>query len=344
MTAQPAPLHARLAQYLTTLWQTPVAIENLARIPGGASRETYRFDAITRETTRGLILRRDPISTLIETERQGEYRAYQSFHPRGIPTPEPIHLDEQGGLLERPFFIMSRIDGGTAANPFAPNPYAPHEHEIGRQFFELLGQIAKTPVEDLPFTQDLPIPTPETCWQSQLAHWENTIDTDELRPQPIARAAIRKLRRAPPPPAQKIAVIHGDYRSGNFLHDGNGRILAILDWEMAHLGDPLEDLGWALDPLWAHGDPSRPAGTILQETAIEIWEKSSGLTVNPEAFAWWQLFNAVKGLAIWISAAHAYRKGGGTDPVLGFSGWFCGRQHDAIVARMLEQAYAKVLT
>ena len=336
-----APLQDCVAAYLCGYWRQHVTVENLSRIPGGASRETYRFDAVTSAGRRGLILRRDPVATLIETNRQTEYLAYQSFHPRGIPTPEPILLDEQGGILERPFFLMSRIDGGAAAGPFSTDPYAPHEAGLGQQFFGILGQIARTEIDALPITRALEIPSLEGCWQPQLAHWERTIDTDELHPQPIARAAIRKLRRAPPPPAQKIAVVHGDYRSGNFLHDGAGKILAILDWEMAHLGDPLEDLGWALDPLWSHGDPARPAGLIPRDAAIAAWERAAGLRADPAALAWWELFNALKGLAIWISAAKAYRDGGGLDPVLGFSGWFCARQHNAIIAAMLEQAYEK---
>src|SRR4029078_9075954 len=107
--------------------------------------------------------------------------------------------------------------------------------------------------------------------------WEKVIDEDELEPQPIARAAIRWMRRNPPPPAQRISIVHGDYRTGNFLHDGQGRILAILDWEMAHLGDPLEDLGWALDPLWSHHNPAKPAGTIPRERATTTREAVGGL-------------------------------------------------------------------
>ena len=63
------------------------------------------------------------------------------------------------------------------------------------------------------------------------------IDEDELTPQPIARAAIRWLRRSPPPHPRRLSVVHGDYRTGNFLFDAEGRIRAILDWEMCHLGD-----------------------------------------------------------------------------------------------------------
>ena len=337
-----APLAERLGQYLSQHWKTDVAIENLSRIPGGASRETYKLDAIRDGVRQGLILRRDPLSTLIDTDRRIEFLAYESFHPMGIPTPAPLILDEQGGILERPFFIMSRVDGGKAAGPFDVAPYAPHQDEIGQQFFSILGRIAATPVEDLPVARALRIPDADTCWSDALAQWESAIDRDELHPQPIARAAIRTLRRKPPLPATKIAFVHGDYRSGNFLHDGKGSILAILDWEMAHFGDPLEDLGWAIDPMWSHDDASRVAGLLPRQQAIAIWEAASGLPCDPAALAWWELFNSLKGLAIWISAARAYRDAGGIDPVLGFSGWYCARRHDAIIAARLEMAFEQV--
>ena len=117
---------------------------------------------------------------------------------------------------------------------------------------------------------------PETCWSTELDHWERELDKDELHPNPIGRAAVRRLRRHPPKPAQKLSVVHGDYRSGNFMHDGEGRILAILDWEMAHIGDPLEDLGWAIDPLWSHFDPTRVVGLLPRAEAIAVWEAVVG--------------------------------------------------------------------
>ncbi len=169
----------------------------------------------------------------------------------------------------------------------------------------------------------------------ELARWEKVIDEDEGEPEPIVRAAIRWLKRNPPPPAQKIAVVHGDYRSGNFLYDLNGDIRAILDWEMAHLGDPMEDLGWALDPLWAHHDPSRPAGTIPRADAIALWEQASGLKADPAALFWWEIFASVKGQAIWISAAHEYATHRNDDPVNAFSGWYCLAYHNKVLAERL---------
>jgi aminoglycoside phosphotransferase (APT) family kinase protein len=188
----------------------------------------------------------------------------------------------------------------------------------------------------LPISTVVETPAPNACWKRELDYWEGVIDADELHPQPIVRAAMRRLRRNPPPPAQKLSVVHGDYRSGNFLHDGEGRIIAVLDWEMAHLGDPLEDLGWSLDPLWSHAVPGGAGGMVTREEAIAIWEHAGGLRADPAALAWWDLFASVKGMGIWVSAAKAYREGGWKDPVLGFSGWYTARRQDQILSeRML---------
>jgi aminoglycoside phosphotransferase (APT) family kinase protein len=123
------------------------------------------------------------------------------------------------------------------------------------------------------------------------------------------RAAIRWMRRNPPPPAQKIAVVHGDYRTGNFLFDEEGRIRGILDWEMSHLGDPLEDLGWSLNRVWCWAQDERRGGLVDRVRAITIWEKASGLKADPAALHWWELFATIKGQAIWVSSAHAWETG-----------------------------------
>jgi len=333
-------LSARLERYLAQKLSAPdLAVSNLARIPGGASRETYRFRASyacdgTR-AERNLILRRDPTASLIETERTTEFRAYQAFHKLGLPVPEPIALELDGAALERPFFIMEEITGCSVGSVIAPDPYAAHREKIGEQFFTALGRIAKADPQVIGVADFDGPRTRDACWSHEVARWEKVIEEDEREPQPIARAAIRWLKRNPPPAAQKICVVHGDYRSGNFLFDGDGNIRAILDWEMAHLGDPLEDLGWALDPLWSHGDPARPAGTIARGDAIAIWEDVSGLRVDPHALYWWEIFASLKGLAIWISAAREYAEGRNSDPVNAFSGWYCLAFHNHVLAERL---------
>jgi aminoglycoside phosphotransferase (APT) family kinase protein len=330
-------LAERLAAYLSRTQGRAVAVENLARISGGASRETYRFDAVSNEGRRPCILRRDPPGSLIDTDRRLEFLAIRSFVGRGVAAPEALVLETEGEELERPFFLMSRVEGGAPASPFGVDPYGPHAGEIGEQFLTIMGRIAAEPVDGLPICEAADRPAPEDCWRRELDYWSGVIDADELHPQPIVRAAIRRLRAAPPPPPTKIAVVHGDFRSGNFLHDGAGRILALLDWEMAHLGDPLEDLAWAMDPLWSRPGDQRISGMVPPDEALAIWSRASGLEVNPKAFAWWRLFASVKGQAIWTSSAKAWIDGGMTEPVLLFSGWFTARAQDEILARHLSE-------
>jgi aminoglycoside phosphotransferase (APT) family kinase protein len=312
-----------------------VILKDVARIHGGASRQTYRFDAVRGAETTGLILRRDPADSLIDTERRLEYAAYLSFAGSDVPAPRPLLLEEGSETLGSPFFVMSRVDGGVTGTPFQPNSYAPHAEALSRDFFTILGRIAKADPAATPLTDVVETPAPEACWSKELTYWEGVLDKDQMQPMPIARAAIRALRRAPPPSAQKLSVVHGDYRSGNFLHDQQGTILAILDWEMAHIGDPLEDLAWALDPMWAGPDPNRTLEGVVRAEAIRVWEAASGLSCDPAAFAWWELFASVKGLAIWASAGRSYADGKNTDPVLAWSSWFCTQMHERIIARRL---------
>ena len=314
-------------------------MSDLARIPGGASRETYRFHAHytkgDRAIERALILRRDPVASLIETDRSTEFRAYGAFHKLGLPVPEPVALELNAAPLDRPFFIMEEITDCSAGSIIAPDPYGAHREKIGQQFWSVLGRIAKPEPKAIGLGDFDGGHDAASCWSHELARWEKVIDEDESEPQPIARAAIRWLKRNPPPPAQKISVVHGDYRTGNFLFDSDGEIRAVLDWEMAHLGDPLEDLGWAMDPLWSHGDPAHPGGTIARDRAIAVWERSSGLRADPHALAWWEIFASVKGLAIWISAAREYAEGRNTEAVNAFSGWFCLAFHNKVLADRL---------
>lgn len=338
-----ADLAARFSDYLETHMpdvQT-ADVEAMERIHGGASRETFRVkvhlrtDASMPGETRGLILRRDPTGSLIDTEREVEFNAYRAFHGTSVPVPEALFLETDTKWLDRPFFVMSEIATGAAASPFAEKPYGDLAGRVGEQFWTHLGAIAAADPQANGLADTMEMPAADHCWQRELDYWEGVIDADELEPHPIARAAIRKLRRSPPPPARKVGVVHGDYRTGNFMFDDAGTITAVLDWEMCHLGDPLEDLAWALDPLWAASGPELPGSLIPRAQAIALWEKASGLTADPQALSWWQLFSHVKGLGIWISSSHEYATGTNKDPVLAFSGLYCTARHNEIVAARL---------
>ena len=337
-------LSEKLGRYLSKHFDA-VQIDALARIHGGASRETYRFEMRFQDkgtpSARHLILRRAPEGSLIDTDARTEYAAFKAFWGQGVPVPEPLFLEEDAAPLDRPFFIMEEIQDSQCAIPFSPDPYGEHAEKIGKDFWEILGAIASGDPQSLGLTKAMDRPQPEECWRRELDYWEGVINEDETEPQPIARAAIRKLRRNPPPPPQKITPIHGDYRTGNFLFNNKGDITAILDWEMAHLGDPLEDVAWALDELWTSSDPNKAGSMIENRRALEIWQKKSGIAINAEALRWWRIFAALKGVAIWISSAKEFQDGVNHDPILCLSGWYILAKHNQILLNLSQRAFCR---
>jgi len=320
-------LEARLAAYIARRMPEAreVAVRDLARIAGGASRETYRFrltwtgDGQARE--RKLILRRDPPASLIDTERRIEFEAYRAFHGSAVPVPEMLWLEEEDAALDHPFFVAEEIVGCQASPALLwAEPYLAVHDALGRAMWTILGEIARAEPEALGLDRVMPSVAADACWDRELSYWEGVLDADEAEPLPTTRAAIRWLRAHPPPPAQKVGVVHGDYRTGNFLFDEAGRIHGILDWEMAHLGDPLEDLGWSLNPVWTFGR-AKAGGLVDRDAAIEVWESASGLRADPDALHWWELFNCVKGQAIWVSSARVWLDGGAREPIVVYPAW-----------------------
>ena len=295
----------------------------LERIHGGASRETYRFRLSLGEGAeqreRPLILRRDPPGSCIETDRRNEFEAYRAFADEslGVPVPEMLWLEEDERWLGHPFFVMQEITG-YEASPVAISqpPYAEYAEAYGREKYEILGRIARAEPRGIGLLAHFAAPAPGDCWQRELAHWEEVLDEDEPGPQPIIRAAIRWLRAHPPPPPLRVGVVHGDYRTGNFLYDRDGGIHGILDWEMAHLGDPLEDLAWGFSPLFDFQGSGLAGGLLEREAALRIWQESSGLDVDRDALQWWEVFTAVKGQAIWLSSGREFLEGKNPDPIL----------------------------
>lgn len=319
-------------------------VTQMSRIHGGASRETYSVDIAYEDATgpkvKGVILRRDPPDSLIDTERRIEFAAIRTAYGQAaIPVPEALFLETDNGPLGAPFFVMGRIEGGTPLNPFRIEDVEPHRGSVGRAFFQHLGAIAAIDIAGSPITREIDSPSADGCWKRELDYWANEIETNAREPQPVAQAAIRYLRANPPPPAQKLSLVHGDYRSGNYLVDQTGDINAILDWEMAHVGDPYEDLAWATDLLWGGNDQERAAGLLPWAEAIEIWQAASGCTFDPEAFEWWSLFAHLKGLGIWISSARAFADGKNDDPILAWSGWFTHCAHELMLVSRLAQKH-----
>ncbi len=332
MTTRADELQAGLGRYLSAQWATPVSVGGMGRIPGGASRETWKAEAHWAGRARGLIIRLDPETSLIDTDRSTEYRAIEAAYRSGLPAPEPLFLEHDLAWLGRPFSITAEVPGCQSAADGIPDA---HRAALGRRKWALLGEIAALDPVALGLDRHMPATTVETCAMEQLDYWAKVIAQDELYPNPVAHAAIRWLRRHPPPPAQKLSLVHGDYRMGNFLYSQDGDVKAILDWEMAHLGDPLEDLAWSLDPLWHWGLPGLAGCLLPHREAAAAWREASGLEIDPEAFRWWKVFAALKGIGIWISSSEDHHNGAAKAPILAVAGWLMTDRQQQILADYL---------
>lgn len=336
------PLEPRLAAYIAERMPQAreVTVDGLERISGGASRETYRFRLHWREgegvRERRLILRRDPPASLIDTERRIEFAAYRAFAGSAVPAPEMLWLEESDGPLDRPFFIAEELCGFQASpQVLFSGAYDPVLPRLAERKWAILGEIARADPKALGLTDIMEAPALDACWRRELDHWERLIDKDAVEPQPIVRAAIRWLRANPPPPAQKICVVHGDYRTGNFLYDAQGEIHGILDWEMCHLGDPLEDLAWGLNPVWSFGRGELAGGLVPSTLAVAAWTRASGLRADPAALHWWILFNCIKGQGIWLGSARAWIDGGNRDPIMVYPAWWLMNAQDRAILKVM---------
>ena len=334
-------LEPRVAAYIATRMPgaSDIEVSGLERISGGASRETYRFRLAWREGgethARRLILRRDPPASLIDTERRVEFEAYRAFAGSAVPVPAMLWLEEADEALDHPFFIAEELVGFQASPQLLlAGGYEAVLAKLAERKWTILGEIARADPRALGLDKVMEPPALDACWRRELDHWEAIFDSDEAEPQPIARAAIRWLRAHPPPPARKLSVVHGDYRTGNFLYDEQGEIHGVLDWEMAHLGDPLEDLAWGFNPIWQFGR-GLEGGLAPREHAIAIWEGASGLTADPAALHWWILFNCVKGQGIWVGSARAFIDGGNREPIMVYPAWWLLNAQDRAILKVM---------
>ncbi len=327
----------RIARYLSHRMPQArdVAVHDLARIAGGSSQETFRFRAVWREgvetVERALILRRAPVAGTVVVQQDLEFNVYAALAGRGVPVPHAHFLELDPQWLDRSFFIMDLCPGKPGSFSDA-DPYPGIDAEIARQFWRHLGTLAAIDHRAIGLDHLRNGAATGRFWARELDHWEAILDEGELYVEPIVRGAIRWMRANPPPEPRKPAITHGDYRSGNFLFMPDGRISAILDWEMCHISDPLEDIAWALDPLWSM------ARHLPEAESLAIWEEASEMTVDREALDWWRLFAPVKGCGIWTTAEASIAEGRSGEMIVLGAAVLAGRVHrNAVLTRMIER-------
>jgi aminoglycoside phosphotransferase (APT) family kinase protein len=333
---------ASLTAYLaprTAQWPE-LEIANLHRLPMGASRETYRFDltyrgAAGRRVSERVILRRDPPASNVESTRRHEYESYRAIHGHGIPVPKMILLEEDPQHFDGAISLAEDLRGFHNSEYQLQQPtWRDRLPKLAEQMWSTMGKLAAIDIAGLGLESFMRPATRESAARQELDYWIAILDKNDVGAEPITRAAIRFLLRRPPV-AQKLCMVHGDFRAGNFLYDDNGDIVAILDWEMAHIGDPLEDLAWSLTRTFSFGKDDRRSGLATKDVAVAAWQRGSGLKADPEALLWYELFTCVKAQAIWASAAYVWNNGTNRDVILAYAPWWLRNAQDRATLELM---------
>jgi aminoglycoside phosphotransferase (APT) family kinase protein len=142
---------------------------------------------------------------------------------------------------------------------------------------------------------------------AQVAVWRDVFDSFD-HPQPAIELGLR-WAAAHAPKASRTTVVHGDFRNGNFIVGPEG-IRAVLDWEIAHAGDPMEDLGWLCVKTWRFGGSPPVGGFGRREPLFEAYERAGGGGVVPEHVTFWEAFGCVKWSIMCMLKGHSHRRGG----------------------------------
>jgi aminoglycoside phosphotransferase (APT) family kinase protein len=204
----------------------------------------------------------------------------------GVPSPTVLQvLGEDDGLGSG--FIMDRVEGETIPRKILRGEaFAAIRPQLARQAGEVLARIHAISPATLP---TLPL----SSARRELIELHEVYRRDG-QPRPVFELAFHWLRdRAPPDPITP-SLVHGDFRNGNLIIGPDG-IRAVLDWELATLGDPMRDLGWICTPSWRFGEPDKPvAGFGQRADLIAGYEAAGGSPVGLEALTYWEVFGSLR--------------------------------------------------
>ena len=293
---QLAPLLADFIKCSTQARQ--VQIKDLRLLTGGASRQTWSFDALIEHANGQaevlpLILRSDPHEGPQSVmDRTLEFHIIEAVYAEGILVPKPYFLGDDS--LGVPFFIMERIEGETIPRRLFRDPsFGQARPVMAQQLGSWLARIHRVPIEKYRL-EGLPAPqNGRSPAEEEIVRFEEMYETMAREPHLAFELAFRWLRQHLPAKQEQV-LVHGDYRMGNVIFGPDG-MRSILDWELAHLGDPLEDLGWMCVRSWRFGNDELPVGGVgKREDFWRAYEAAGGYPVDPTRVHFWEIFGNLR--------------------------------------------------
>lgn len=284
------------------------SMDALARLSGGASQETWAFGlTFAGGEKRAYILRRAP-GGVSQTSGVGgaiglpvEADVIRAARSAGVVAPEVIYVlkPEDGAGTG---YVMSRIEGETLARRILRDArFDAVRPRLAHQCGEAMARIHATPADSL---SHLPV----VDGHAQLRQFYERYQSYD-QPKPVFELTFKWLERNINK-CQQPLLVHGDFRNGNIMVDPALGLNAVLDWELAHIGDPLEDLGWLCVNSWRFGVTDRVAGGFGSvEDLLEGYRAGGGAAYEPKDVKVWEVFGTLKWGIMCMSMYEAFRSG-----------------------------------
>jgi aminoglycoside phosphotransferase (APT) family kinase protein len=270
----------------------PLTIDLLA---GGRSNLTYRLEDAAGNR---YALRRPPLGDLVGSAHDvgREYLIVSSLGATDVPVAPVVGSCPDPGVIGAPFFVMRFVDGHALSTPESADVLSPAARvRAGQQLAELLTRLHAVDLEATGLAQ---LHRPGSFVERQLRRLMRQQDDAMLADFPLLREVHDALAAAVPAETG-TGLLHGDFKIGNMLLADDGTINAVLDWELASVGDPLADVGWLVaswaddsDGTWLVPPPTTAPGFCSRDELKELYAAASGRDVRLVdyyvAFAFWR--------------------------------------------------------
>ena len=281
-------------------------VADVARMSAGATQEIWRFSLLRDGVETPLVLRRAPGGDRVTDTAVGletEAALIGAAGQAGVPVPPvPYVLTPEDGLGHG--FLMGFVEGETLGGRIARSDALAGAREgLARQCGEVLARLHT--VDPAAF------PTLRHAGAAELLEQYREAYGASGAPRPVFEMALRWLDAHCPPPPATPRLVHGDFRNGNLMIGPDG-VRAVLDWELAHVGDPMADLGWICVNSWRFGVAEKPVGGFgLREELWGGYESAGGAPVDRAQAKWWEVFGSLRWGVMCAGMTASFR---GADP------------------------------
>lgn len=300
---------ARLGAAVARHLGAPGALHNLQRLTGGATKTTWSFDAdaggrrlelIVQLSNAGATPVPDPTAGWgPHLNSDDDARIVMAAERAGVPAPH-VHavLDDADGL--GPGYVTGRVAGETLGPRIVRDEkFAGARAVMARQCGEILAGIHKIDPREVPFLLRQDAAAQVAAYYRYVDHYGLKLPAVELG----LKWAADHLPRKP-----RVAVLHGDFRTGNLIVGEDG-VRCVLDWEIAQIGDPMQDLGWLCVKTWRFGGKRPVGGFGAREDLFAAYERASGVAVDPAHVMFWEAFGDVKWAIMCLRKGMAFSDG-----------------------------------